>query len=258
MKKYIDNFLKFQPLLLELVSRDIKTKYRRSILGVFWTLLNPLLMMIVLSVVFSNLFRFQIENFPLYLLSGQIIFNFFSESTQSGMQAIINSASLIKKVYIPKYLFVFAKILSSTINIFASFCALIFVMIFTRAELHYTVILVIFPLALIIIFSTGVALILAAFAVKFRDIVHLYSVFLTAFMYLTPIIYPISILSGFIRKIVMINPLTNILEIFRGLVIYNTLPSLQVIMLAVIPCAIILILGMYVFYKNQDNFIMYI
>ena len=108
MSAYIQNFLKFKPLLEELVSRDVKIKYRRSVLGVFWTLLNPLLMMTVLSVVFSNLFRFDIENFPLYLLSGQVIFNFFNDATTNAMSSILGNASLIKKVYVPKYIFVFS------------------------------------------------------------------------------------------------------------------------------------------------------
>lgn len=138
MSIYIQNFLRFKPLLRELIARDIKIKYRRSVLGVLWTLLNPLCMMIVLSVVFSNLFKFDIENFPLYLLSGQVVFNFFSDATTSAMSSIISSASLIKKVYVPKYLFVFSHIFSSFINLMASFTALILVMIATRAELHWT------------------------------------------------------------------------------------------------------------------------
>lgn len=124
MNQYIQNFVKFQPLLKELVGRDIKIKYRRSVLGVLWTLLNPLFMMIVLSVVFSNLFKFDIENFPLYLLSGQIIFNFFNDTTTTSMGAIIGNASLIKKIYVPKYLFVLSRVVSSVINLMASFTAL--------------------------------------------------------------------------------------------------------------------------------------
>ena len=113
MSQHLNNLKKFTPLLGELVSRDIKTKYRRSILGVLWTLLNPLLMMIVLSIVFSNLFKFDIANFPVYLLCGQVIFNFFNDATNSAMSSIIVNASLIRKMYIPKYLFTISKILSS-------------------------------------------------------------------------------------------------------------------------------------------------
>lgn len=194
MSEYIQNFKKFRPLLSELIARDIKTKYRKSILGVLWTILNPLFMMIVLSVVFSNLFKFDIEYFPVYLLSGQLIFNFFSESTTNAMGAIIANGPLIKKIYVPKYMFVLSRIFSSSINLMASFTALIFVMLAMRVDLHYTVLLVPIPLFFIIFFSMGIGLILSAIAVKFRDIVHLYSVFVTALMYLTPVIYPMSIL----------------------------------------------------------------
>lgn len=125
MSVYIQNFVKFKPFLKELVSRDVKVKYRRSILGVLWTLLNPLLMMTVLSIVFSNLFKFDIENFPLYLLCGQVIFNFFNDATTNAMSAIIGSASLIKKVYVPKYVFVMSRVCSSLINLMSS-CAAYF------------------------------------------------------------------------------------------------------------------------------------
>lgn len=194
MLHHIQNFKKFQPLLQELVARDIKIKYRRSVLGVLWTLLNPLFMMVVLSVVFSNLFRMDIENFPLYLLSGQLVFTFFSDSTTNSMSAVIGNASLIKKIYVPKYLFVISRVFSSFINLMASFTALLLVMVAMRAELHWTILLIPVPLVLLVIFCLGVGLILAAVTVKFRDIMHLYSVFTTALMYLTPVIYPMSML----------------------------------------------------------------
>ena len=152
MLTYIQNFKKFQPLLNELITRDIKTKYRKSILGVFWTILNPLFMMIVLSVVFSNLFKFDIEYFPVYLLSGQLIFNFYNEATTNAMGAILANGALIKKVYVPKYMFVLSRIFSSTINLLASFTAMIFVMLAMRVELHYTVLLAPIPLFFIICF----------------------------------------------------------------------------------------------------------
>ena len=217
---YIQNFKKFRPLLGELIARDIKTKYRKSVLGVLWTLLNPLFMMIILSVVFSNLFKFDVEYFPVYLLSGQLIFNFYSEATTASMSAIMDNGSLLKKIYVPKYLFVLSRVFSSTINLLASFTALILVMLAMRVELHYTVLLVPIPLIFIVLFSLGVGLILSAITVKFRDIMHLYSVFVTALMYLTPVIYPMSI--------------------------------------AIVECSIMLVFGLYVFYKNQDDFILYI
>lgn len=256
MTSYIQNFVKFKPLLQELVARDIKIKYRRSVLGVLWTLLNPLFMMIILSIVFSNLFKFDIENFPLYLLCGQIVFNFYSDATTSSMSSIINNASLIKKVYVPKYLFVISRVFSSFINLMASFTALLLVMTATRAELHWTVFGVIIPIGLLVVFSLGIGLILSAITVKFRDVMHLYSVFTTALMYLTPVIYPMSILPDKIRAIVLMNPLTNILQMFRDVMLHNSFPSLVSISVGIVEAGMALMLGLYIFYKNQDQFIL--
>ena len=244
MSTMVSNLKQYIPLLSELVTRDIKTKYRRSVLGVLWTLLNPLLMMIVLSIVFSQLFgRFAIENYPIYLLSGQVIFNFFSESTSMSMTSVINNAPLLKKVYIPKYVFVLSRVV---------------VMLAMRTELYYTVILSLLPVLSLIVLSIGVGLILAALAVKFRDIVHLYSVFITAFMYLTPVIYPISSLPHWVAGIVKANPITSILTMFRGFMLYGTMPDAFTVCMTVFPSIAFLLLGIRVFYKNQDDFILYI
>ena len=256
MSTYIQNFLRFRPLLGELMARDIKIKYRRSVLGVLWTLLNPLLMMVVLSVVYSNLFKFDIENFPLYLLSGQVIFNFYSDATTNSMTAILNSASLIKKIYVPKYLFVLSRICSSVINFLAAFLAMIIVMLALRVDFHYTVFLAFVPVLLLIIFSLGIGLILSAITVKFRDVMHLYSVFVTVLMYLTPVIYPMSILPDWLAVIVNANPLTNYLTMFRDVMMNNTPPSIASVVLATVEVIIVMAVGLYVFYKRQDTFIL--
>jgi len=244
VNSYIQNFKKFKPLLGELVARDVKIKYRRSVLGVLWTLLNPLCMMIILSLVFSNIFKFDVENYSLYILSGQVVFNFFSGATTDAMSSIISNGSLIKKVYVPKYLFVLSRIISSFINLLASFTALLLVMIATRAELHWKVVLVVIPLML------------AAITVKFRDVMHLYSVFTTALMYLTPVIYPMSILPNWLYKLVMLNPLTNMLMMFRDVMINNNIFDLKSLIIAIIETALMFLIGLYVFYKNQDEFIL--
>ena len=256
MKRYIDNFLRFKPLLTELVSRDIKIKYRRSVLGVMWTLLNPLCMMIIISVVFSSIFKFDVENFPLYVLSGQVIFNFFSEATTSSMTSILHNGSLIKKVYVPKYLFVLSRITSSFINLLAAFSALLVMMIVMRAELHWKMILSVIPLLQVVGFSLGVGMILAAITVKFRDIIHLYSVFTTGLMYLTPVIYPMSILPNGIKQLVMLNPLTNYLLMFRSVMFYDTVPSLSSVLLGFAEMILAIVLGLWIFYKKQDEFIL--
>ena len=249
MSTMVSNLKHYIPLLSELVTRDIKTKYRRSVLGVLWTLLNPLLMMIVLSIVFSQLFgRFDIENYPIYLLSGQVIFNFYSDSTNNAKGAIIFNAPLIKKVYVPKYLFVVSRVVSSFINLMAAFTALLFVMVATRAELHWTALLSFIPLILLVLFSLGVSLFLAAVVVKFRDIMHFYSVFITALMYLTPVIYPMSILPQWMKYVVMANPITNYLMMFRDTMLNNSLPGAMNLGIGGAEAVIALILGLVVFY----------
>lgn len=253
------NYRKFQPLLFELISRDIKNKYRRSVLGVLWTLLNPLLMMTILSIVFSGLFRWEVENYPIYILCGQVLYNFFSDSTQAAMNSIIYSAPLLKKVYVPKYMFTLSRIMSCSINIFAAFAALLIVMVVTRTPLHYTMFLSVIPMAIMIMLALGVGFILAALSVKYRDIVHLYSVFLTGFIYLAPVIYPLSIITNpKLSFIIKLNPVTNILTMFRGFVMYNSMPDLYTVLMSFIPSALILCLGIWVFYKKQDDFILYL
>ena len=258
MKAYIDNLKRFRPLMRQLVIRNIKVRYRKSILGVFWTLLNPLLIMIVLSVVFSNIFKFEIEYYPVYILSGQVVFNFFSEATNFSMMSILSNAPLIKKIYVPKYTFPFAAILSSIINVMASFAALVIIMVFMRMPLHWTILLSFIPIIFLIIISTGVGLMLSAFAVKFRDLLHFYSVFLTALMYLMPVIYPMSIIQNapVIFEIVSYNPLTIILDMFRDLVMYGCLPDLISVLVILVICLGILVLGLFVFCKKQDKFIL--
>mgnify|MGYP004532833137 FL=1 len=256
MSTYIKNFKKYQPLLYELVARDVKIKYRKSILGVLWTILNPLLMMVILSIVFSNLMKFDVENYSLYILGGQILFTFYNEATSGAMSAILGNASLIKKVYIPKYLFVLSRIASSSINIMSSFCAMIIVMLCTRTELHFTMFLAIVPIIFLVVFSLGVGLALAALTVKFRDVIHLYGVLLTGLMYLTPIIYPMSILPNWVRFIVNLNPLTWMVEMFRDVMIYNTIPSFTKIVVSLVVSFVTLAIGLWIFYKQQDDFIL--
>ncbi|MBQ6602773.1 MAG: ABC transporter permease [Eubacterium sp.] len=258
MSRYIENFKKFIPLLTELVERDVKTKYRKSVLGVLWTLLNPLLMMVILSIVFSNLFKFDIENYPVYILSGQVIYNFYSESTSSAMSAILNNASLLKKVYIPKYMFVLSRIMSSLINVLASHCALLIVMIATGVEIHWTIVLFPIPLALLVIFCLGLGLVLATITVKFRDIMHLYGVFTTGLMYLTPVIYALSLLPSWLYKIVRINPITNYLMMYRDVMLNGTVFKASHLLIALAESAVMLLLGLLLFAKKQDQFILHI
>lgn len=252
------NFFKYKDLLSQLVVRDLKTRYRRSVLGYLWSVLNPLLMMMVLTFVFSTLFKNDIPNFPIYLLSGQLIYNYFSEATNMALHSILSGAALIKKVSIPKYILPFSRTLSAFVNLLFSLVAIIIVMLITRTPLTWNVLLFPFPLFYIFLVSTGIGLVLSAMAVYFRDIIHLYGVFLTILMYMTPIFYPISILPNFVRNIIRINPLFHIVEMFRMVVLYNTVPTVRNHLVCLGFGVITLFIGLCIFRKSQDQFILHI
>jgi ABC-2 type transport system permease protein len=254
---YIKNAYAYKDLLKELVLRDLKTKYRRSVLGYVWSVLNPLLMMIIISIVFSHMFRFDIENFPVYLLIGQLIYGFYSEATNGAMNSIFGNSALIRKVYVPKYIFPISKVCSSFVNLLFSLVALIPVLIVTKASVTPIALLFPIPLFYIFLISLGVGLILSVLAVYFRDIVHLYSVFLTALMYCTPIFYPITVLPDTAINMIRTNPLYHIIKMFRKMVMYGELPSLKEHLTCFMFAVIFFAIGLIIFKKKQDNFVMY-
>lgn len=251
-------FLKYQNLLKELVIRDIKVRYRKSVLGLLWTVLNPLLMMIVITIVFSTIFKQSIPNFPIYYLAGSLIFSFNSESTSNALYSIIGNASLIKKVYIPKYLFPLSKIVSGLVNLGFSLIAMFIVMFITNTPFYSTLLLLPIPIAYVFVFSTGLGLILAAATVFFRDIAHFYGVFILAWTYFTPIFYPVSILPEAAMKVMKLNPMYHYINYFRDLVLHGIFPSLRENLLCAIISLVSLILGVFVFYRKQDRFVLYI
>lgn len=258
MDKYIQNLLKYKYLLKELVVRDIKVKYKKSVLGLLWTLLNPLLTMIILTIVFSNLFRFDIENYPVYLITGQVMFNFFSEATNMAMNSIIDNAQLIKKVYIPKYIFPISKTLSSFVNLAFSLIAVLFLIIFMRIHIGKAIVFSVLSLGYILVFAAGIGLILVSLNIFFRDIKHLYGVLLTAWMYLTPIFYPTNIIPEKFSWMIAMNPLFYMIQHFRASVLYGIIPSLQLNLICFAWALITFVFGLVIFYKAQDKFILYI
>ena len=258
MKPFV-NQIKYIELLKQLVLKDIKLKYRRSYLGYIWSILNPLLMMIVLTVVFSNLFKFDIPNFSAYLLTGQLIFGFVSEATSSSVTAIVHNASLIKKTYVPKYIFVLSKITSSLVNMLFAMIALILVMIFTQVEITLNVLWVPIIFLELYIFSLGLGLILSASTVFFRDIQYLWGVFTSIWMYLTPIIYPVSIISQEYRWWYdNLNPMVNYVEQFRDVILNSQSLSIESLSQGFIISIILLLFGIWFFNRKENEFILYI
>lgn len=258
MKTQFLKWKKYKTLLMRLVQRDLKVKYRRSVLGYLWSLLNPLLMMVVMSVVFSYMFRFDIPNYPIYLITGQIMFTFFSESTNMAMGSIIGNVSLIKKVYVPKYIFPISRVLSSFVTLLFSLAAVVVVMLATRTPVTPVILLFPLPLAYVLVFSMGMGLILSVFAVYFRDMTHLYGVMTTAWMYLTPIFYPIESIPESVQPFIRLNPLFLFIDCFREIVLYGRVPTLQNTAASCAWCLAVMTVGIWLFRKRQANFILHI
>lgn len=262
MSKFIARFnvyKHYEPLLRQLVSKDVKLKYRRSFLGYIWSIMNPLIIMMIMVVVFSNMFRFDITNYPVYLIIGQTVYNFVSESTNHAMWSIVGNAGLLKKTYVPKYIFTLSKITSSFINTLFALGAMFIVFIVCKVQFNWFMLLIPFILLQVYVFCVGLGLLLAQATVFFRDIQYIYGAFLTVWMYLTPIFYPISVLDEKLAWVIRtFNPLYLYITQFRTIVLDNMFPDVEIIRWGMIWSIISIIVGTGVFMRTQDKFILYI
>lgn len=258
-RKRISNLIKYKDLVQELIIRDLKLKYRRSFLGYLWSILNPLLVMLVMTVVFSTMFQRSIENFPVYLFTGQILFNFMNQSTHQALGSISANAALLKKTYVPKYIFTFSKITSGLVDLIFSLGALVIVMIATGAGFSLYCLLIPFVLLQLYFFCLGLGLFLAQANVFFRDIQYIYNAITTAWLYATPIFYPIDMLSDEMLWVVKhLNPMYFYIGQFRDLVYAERLPGPIIICAGCAAAVLMLLIGIWAFLKNQDHFILYI
>ena len=246
-------------VLESLVSKDFKLKYRRSILGVLWSVLNPLLMMCVMAAVFSYMFRFQIENFPVYLILGSTMFELMSRVTSSAMSSIIDAQSLIKKVRINKMVFPLEKVLFELVNFVISLVAAAAVMAFFQIvpSIHALWGLP-FIVAMVAIFTAGLGMLISALSVFFRDVMHLWGVVTTAWMYLTPLFYPVDMLAGWMQTVMQFNPMYHYITFFRSIMMWNTNPGGIECLICFGMAAITFLVGFLVFRKTQSKFILYI
>ncbi|MBQ9057645.1 MAG: ABC transporter permease [Atopobiaceae bacterium] len=248
-------------IIAQLVSKDFKLRYRRSVLGVAWSVLNPLLMMIVMAAVFSSFMRYNdpsIGNYPLYLIVGNTLFNLVSEATNGGMGSIVTAASLLKKIKINRYVFPVQKVLSAVVNYLFSLIAVAIVMIFFQIPPSPVILLLPIPLLMVTVFCIGLSLLLAAAAVFFRDVMHLWGVVMTAWLYATPIFYPITILPDWLAAFENFNPMYLFITYFRDLLLWQQMPTLSLNIRCLIISLASLAIGIFVFHKNERKFILYI
>lgn len=270
MKKYFSDFYKYRFLLSEIVRKNIKLQYRNSVLGVFWTFLQPLLTTLVLVLVFGNLLgkdSSQVLNYPIYLLSGRLLYEFFTQSTKRAMRSVVNSASVIKKVYVPKYMYPLSNVLSTFSTFLISLVVLVLFLIYytffsdNPPNITPYILLSWVPIVLLFILSMGVGLILSALEVFFKDVEYLYDVFCMLLFYATPIVYNIDQLkldNKFISLAFEANPLYSIVSMFRSCVLFGEMFELSTFLYALGFSLAMLALGILIFHKKQDKFILHI
>ncbi len=266
-RSFTADFKKYLPMLFNLAVKDIKIKYRRSFLGILWSVLNPLFTMLVLTTVFQMLLRVQVENFATYYIVGSSLWGFFAESTTLSMSSVIGSSALIKKVYVPKYMFPLEKCIFAMINYAFSLIAVFVVMLIQGVYPTFNIFLSIIPVLLCFVFCCGLSLMFSALAVYFRDLLHLYSVLLTVWMYLTPILYPLSLLKE-IKAVYIIarcNPMVYYIEYLRyafmGRPFFEgtgDVTFLQLNLICIGFSVFFFALGALIFKKTERNFILHI
>lgn len=250
---------RYRALVKQLVIKDIRLKYRRSFLGYIWSVLNPLMVMLVMYLVFSHMFRFDVENYPAYLIIGQTLFTFMTEATNQAIYSVTGNSALLKKVYVPKYVFTLSKVTGSLVNLLFSMGAMLIVFVFTKVKFSLYMLFIPAVMAQLYLFSLGLGLFLAQAGVFFRDIQYIYNVLTTAWMYATPLFYPVEQLPETMRRIIWaVNPMYHYVTQFRTLVLSQKLPELDTVLYGCLAAVVFLTAGIWAFAKNQDKFILYI
>lgn len=256
-----DDFLQlfhYKDLLINLVFRDLTVRYKRSVLGFAWTMVHPLINTVVFTVVFATIFRFGTKNFVIYFLSGFQLWLLFSQSTLLSSRCILSNGQLLKKVYLPKCIFVFSILLSELVNFALAMLPLLALVMIIGNGLSLALLFLPVPIIIMSIFTLGVSFILAATTVFFHDIMDMYQLLLMPWLYLTPIIYPVEIIPAKFLPILKLNPMYYIIDCFRTPIYLGHLPAFMHVVWAGLSALAIFIVGIVLFAKWADDFIYYI
>ena len=256
--KKIDEFMYYVPFLKEVIKRDFKKKYYKSVLGVAWSMLSPLLMMIVITIIFSTIFKRNIPYYPSYWLGGNLIFAFVMDGTNGAMNSMINNASLIKKMKIPNYFFCISSITQHFITMLFSLVPYFIVSLIIGVPFTPYMPLIFFPIILAYIFTVGLGMFLCAYGTFLRDLNYLYNIFRRVWLYVTPIFYPIDIIPENYRFMFELNPLYVYISIFRDFAMNGKMPSERMLIVATFYSILTLILGIVTFKEKEDRFFLYI
>jgi ABC-type polysaccharide/polyol phosphate export permease len=252
---------RYRDLILALVSRELKVRYRRSAIGFVWTMLQPLLMMLVLQVVFSSIFRFKLDygNYPVYAMAGILFWNFFSQSIVASMNSLRGNSGLLKKLPIPSEIFPLATVLSGVVNLCFALVPLFLILLVTGHPMTWALLFLPVSIALAALFTLGAGLLLSPLAVFFSDVVELIGVLLSILMYLTPVFYPMSILKDSkYLPLVRFNPVRSIMEVFRDPIYQGEIPPLSHLTVVTVVVLAVLVIGAYAFRRSSDRIPFYI
>lgn len=245
---------KYRDLLTQFISRSIKTRYKRSVLGVIWTLLNPLITMIVLTIIFSSLFKFTINYYPVYVLSGLVMWSFFSYTTSSAMNEILWNGNLLSRIYVPKSVFAVSAVGTNLFNLAISLVPLLLIGLVLGLKISLAIFFMPLAIVLLALFSLGIGLLLSTLVAYFSDILPIYEVLLVIWMYATPIIYPIDIVPERLVWLLKLNPLYYIITIFREPLLNNAVPDLTIWLIAAGFAFSSFIIGALIFTSKADEY----
>lgn len=245
---------RYRDLLQLVISNSTKTRYKRSVLGVVWTLLNPLLSTAVLTIAFSQILRFQMQDYVIYILVGLLVWNFFSQTTQHSINTLIWGSSILKRIYVPRTLFTVAVIGNGLINLLLTLIPLGLIMLVLHKP--FTIALVFLPVAILLLamFALGFALLISTLAVFFADVADMFAIILSAWFFLTPIVYPLETIPEQFIWIVKLNPIYYLLSLFRAIIYLGVWPPIENILISLVISTVALVLGWSIFTKKSDEF----
>lgn len=254
----IQKIKKYRFLFEELVKRDFTKKYKGTIFGMLWSVMGPLMHLLVMALVFSQLFARKEEYYVIYLFCGNLLYSFFRESTSLGMRSLYENAPIFTKINVPKYMFLLSKNVSTIINFGINLCVLFVFILIYQVPIHVNFILIIYPIVCMVIFNLGVGLILSALYMKFRDIAYFYDIFTMLLMYLSAIFYYVDEYPEQYRWLFLMNPVYVYIKYFRSIIIYNTVPSLIEHLLGLGYAVVMLFIGAVIYKKNNYKFLYYV
>ena len=258
MMRLLDTIKKQQFLFEELTARDFKQKYKRTLLGMGWSLFYPLLTLLIQRLVFSHLFAANIQHYTIYLFAGNVIWAYFREATMGGMHALMDNAHIFTKVNVPKYIFVLTKNVSALINFGITLVVFFLFVWLDGVPFSWSFFAVILPIVCLVVFNLGVGMIMSAMFVFFRDTTYLYEVFLTLLMYISAIFYTVDTFPAAVQKLFLLNPIYCYIKYFRVAVIDGTLPSLSFSLICIFYALLALLLGSTVYKKKNHEFLYYV